>query len=217
MLNKNLEFLEIIPNKVSNIIIFLHGYGSDNEDMLSLAMTLRDIMPHTAIISVNAPWECEVGQGYQWFSLKTTNMFSMLKEIKNSRTLLDNFIRKQLKRFSLEEKNLVLAGFSQGAIMSLFTGLRIDKEIMGIISFSGMMADTAEILKKELKSKPEVLLIHGTYDNVVPFNSLDKAERLLKLFDVPHETHAINAMGHTIDDGALYFAREFIKHLFNKI
>ena len=216
-MNEKLEFLEIVPKKVSSIFIFLHGYGSDNSDMLSLAMTMRDLLPHTAILSVNAPWQCEIGQGYQWFSLKNMNMFSMLKEIKTSRTLLDNLIDEQLKKFSLKDENLVLVGFSQGAIMSLFTGLRRTEELMGIMSFSGMMSDTAETLKKELKSKPHTLLVHGTMDNVVPFDSLGKAEKLLKLFDVPHETHAITGMGHTIDDGALYFGREFIKELFNKI
>lgn len=217
MENKKLEFLEIVPKTVNNLFILLHGYGSNNEDMLSLGMAFRTLLPNTVIMSINAPWNVDRGDGYQWFSLRTMNLFSMLREIKISYNLLNNFINEQLKRFSLKDENLLLGGFSQGAMMSLYTGLRRDSEPLGILSFSGMMPDTIEILKKELKSRPEVFLIHGTDDRTVPFNSLEKAENLLREFDVPYESHSVQGMGHSINDEALYYAGEFIKKICNKI
>lgn len=217
MENKKLDFLEIVPNTVNNLFILLHGYGSDNEDMLSLGLTFRPLLPNTAIVSVNGPWEADKGGGYQWFSLRTMNLFSILREIKVSYNLLNVFIDEQLKRFSLEDKNLLLGGFSQGAMMSLYTGVRRKSDPLGVLSFSGMMPDTIDTLKKELTSRPETLLIHGTDDKTVPFNSLEKAENLLREFDVPYEAHSIQGMGHTIDDEALEYAAEFIKKICNKI
>ncbi len=217
MENKKLDFLEIVPNTVNNLFILLHGYGSDNEDMLSLGLTFRSLLPNTAIVSVNGPWEADKGGGYQWFSLRTMNLFSILREIKVSYNLLNVFIDEQLKRFSLEDKNLLLGGFSQGAMMSLYTGVRRKSDPLGVLSFSGMMPDTIDTLKKELTSRPETLLIHGTDDKTVPFNSLEKAENLLREFDVPYEAHSIQGMGHTIDDEALEYAAEFIKKICNKI
>lgn len=216
MENRKLDFIEIVPKTVNNIFILLHGYGSDNEDLLGLGMQFRDLLPNTAFIAVNGPWTADMGGGYQWFSLRTMNLFSILKEIKISHGLLNRLIDEQLKRFSLENKNLLIGGFSQGAIMSLYTGIRRTSNPLGILSFSGMMPDTIETLKRELKSKPETLLIHGTADRTVPFNSLEKAENLLREFDIPYEAHAIQDMGHTINDEAIYYAREFIKKICNK-
>ena len=79
-----------------------------------------------------------------------------------------------------------------------------------------MMPETIDTLKRELTSRPEVLLIHGTEDKTVPFNSLENAENLLREFDVPYEAHAIEGMGHTIDNEALEYATDFIKKICNK-
>ena len=217
METKFLDFVEVKPEKVNNILILLHGYGSNNKDFLNLGLQLRDLLPNTAIISVNGPWKSEVGDGYQWFSLKTMNLFSILKEIKLSNNLLNKFIDQQLKRFNLEDGNLIIGGFSQGAMLSLYTGLRRENSPFAILSFSGMVPDTMESLKKDLKSKPNVLLIHGTADKTVPYNSLEKAEYLLREFDVPFEAYSIQDMGHTINDEALEDAREYIKMICNKI
>lgn len=213
----SLDFVEITPEEVNNVLILLHGYGSNNQDFLNLGVQVMDLLPNTAIISVNGPWKSEVGDGYQWFSLKTMNLFSILKEIKIASSLLNKFIDSQLKRFNLEDKNLILGGFSQGAMLSLYTGLRRENTPFAVLSFSGMVPDTMETLKKEIKSKPNILLIHGTADKTVPYNSLEKAEYLLREFDVPFEAYSVQDMGHTINDEALEDAREFIKMICNKI
>lgn len=217
MENKELEFLEIVPNKVNNMFILLHGYGSNNEDLLSLGLSFRSLLPNTAFISVNAPNVCELGMGYQWFSLRNKNLFKTLKEIKASHGLLNKFIDKQLKRFSLSDENLLMAGFSQGAMMTMYTGLRRPEAPLGLMSFSGMMPDTVESLKRELKCKPECFLVHGTADSMVPYNSLEKAESMLREFDIPCEAHSIIDMGHEINNEAMMYAGEFIRKICNKI
>lgn len=215
--NKKLEYLEIIPDKVNNLFILLHGYGADNEDLIALAINFRTLLPNTAFILVNAPCKCDTNCGYQWFSLKTMNLFSILKEIKISHNLLNKFIDEQLSRFSLENRNLLLGGFSQGAMMTLYTGLRRESEPLGLLSFSGMMAETVETLRKELRCRPETLLIHGTGDRTVPYSNLERAESLLREFDVPFEAHIIHAMGHEINEEAVEYARDFIRKICNKI
>lgn len=214
-MEKELEFIEIVPKTINNIFIVLHGYGVDYNDLFGLGMNFRDLLPNTAFIFVNAPFECEAGSGYQWFSLRKMNLFSILKEIKISNRLLNSFIDKQLKRFSLEDKNLFLCGFSQGAILSMYTGIRRQKSPFAVLSFSGMMTETIETLKRELRSKPKILLIHGTADVVVPYNNLERTEDLLREFDINFESHSIDGMPHAINDEAIIYAREFIKKLCN--
>jgi phospholipase/carboxylesterase len=209
-----LNYLEIIPKHVKNILFLLHGYGTDAENILGLGLKFKDLLPYTAILSVNAPCICEANSnGYQWFSLKTMNLFSILKEIKFSYELLTDFIDEQLKRFNLNEGDIIICGFSQGAMMSLYTGLRRKSAPIALLSFSGMLPDTVGTLKKEIKSKPKVFLCHGTSDNVVPYSSLEKTENILREFDIKYESYSIQDMGHMIDEECIENARKFIKNL----
>jgi len=214
-MNTKLEYLEIIPKKVNNIFILLHGYGVDAEDLFSVGMRFRDLLPNTAFLSVNAPWKCEAGSGFQWFSLENMNLFAILKEIKMASKLLDDFIDEQLKRFSLENKNLFLCGFSQGAIISLYNSIRRSEAPFAVLSFSGMMAETVDTLQNELVSKPEILLVHGTIDKTVPYSMLQRTEELLREFDIPYESYSIDGMGHMINDEAIEHGRNFIKRICN--
>ena len=211
---QELTHLEIIPQKVERIMIGLHGYGSDANDMLGLGMQFRDILKNTAIISVNAPKDCETNMGgYQWFSLKTMNLFSILKEIKISAKLLNNFIDTQLKRFNLTEKDLILYGFSQGAMMSLYTSLRRKMPLLAVLSFSGMLPDTVDSLKKEIQSKPKIFMTNGTEDRIVPYTDLERTLSVLREFDINVESHSIQGMEHMINDECINLARKFLKEL----
>ena len=76
---QKLDKLEIIPKNVKKIFLGLHGYGSDAEDLLNLGLQFRSVLKDTAIITVNGPFDCENRMmGYQWFSLRTMNLFKIL-------------------------------------------------------------------------------------------------------------------------------------------
>ena len=218
MESKKLTFIEDIPSNVNNLFFLLHGFASDNKDMMSLGEHFRKLLPSTALISVNAPSVADNNMGgYQWFSFKTMNVMNILKEIRQSYILLNNLIDEQLKRFKLPPENIFIAGFSQGAMMSLYTGVRREIAPMGIISFSGMMPDTLETLKNNIKSRPEVLLIHGTEDKTLPFESMRTAEKLLREFNIPCESHQIIGMEHEINNQAIEHAKNFIVKVCNNL
>jgi len=213
---KELECLEIVPKAVNNIFILLHGYGSNNDDILSAGLAFKEILPNTAFISVRAPDACELGCGFQWFSLKTMNLFKILKEIKLAHSKLNSFIDTQLARFSLRDQDLLMGGFSQGAIMSLYTGIRRLESPLCLMSFSGMMAETVDTLRREMRCKPECFLSHGTSDFVVPYASLERTEFLLREFDIPYSAHSMQGMGHEINGEVIQLAKDFIMNICNK-
>ncbi len=212
-----LEYIEIIPNNPTSLVFVLHGYGSNNQDLLSLAQELSKSFPNTAFVLPNAPNKA-IGlasyglssKGYQWFSLNKPE-FIMRKEAKQSNKILNSFIKNQSKRLSIENENIIISGFSQGGIMSMYNGLRQKDKVTGVISFSGLLADDEQTLKKQMKSKPKILMINGTNDNIVEYSNLEKAVNIFNKLEIPNDPYTLQGVGHTINQKAILKAREFIE------
>ncbi|HEX4184702.1 MAG TPA: dienelactone hydrolase family protein, partial [Stellaceae bacterium] len=112
----------------------------------------------------------------------------------------------------LDSSELALVGFSQGTMMSLFVGLRRVEPVAGIVGFSGRLL-APELLAGELRSRPPILLVHGTEDPLVPYSSLEAAETTLKAAGVPVETVTSVGIGHSIDDQGLRRGGQFLKNV----
>jgi phospholipase/carboxylesterase len=95
-------------------------------------------------------------------------------------------------------------------MMSLFVGLRRAEPVAGIVGFSGRLL-APELLASELRSRPPILLVHGTEDPLVPYSSLAAAETTLKAAGVPVETVTSVGIGHSIDDQGLRRGGQFLK------
>jgi phospholipase/carboxylesterase len=106
------------------------------------------------------------------------------------------------------QTGLLLVEFSQGTMMALHVGLRREKALAGIIGISGILV-APDSLPAEIRSRPPVLLIHGTADDVVPFRSLDLAAKALAAAQVPVETHVSQGVGHTVGQDGLAAAATF--------
>lgn len=197
---------------VKRLVIFLHGLGADGNDLISLADMID--LPDTQYVSPNAPFACDMAPyGYQWFSLLDRTPARMLAGIHIAAPMLNHYIDHQLARFKLTPKDVALVGFSQGAMMSLYTAPRRAEAIAGIVAFSGAMVG-AETFDTEMKSKPPVCIIHGEQDEVVPFAAMGLAEKALRTQHVSVETHARPMLGHGIDPEGLDVATQFLRRCF---
>lgn len=190
-------------------VIFLHGYGSNGEDLLSLASYLD--LPETYFLSPNAPFAFEMGYpgGYQWFGLADRDPVRIVREIKVAAPILNNFIDETMARLNLAEDKIALVGFSQGSMMSMYTSLRRPKPLGGVVAISGALKGGAS-LKEEITARPPICIIHGMLDEVVPFSSMKDAEDILKENNVPVETHARPQLGHSIDEKSLGIINKFL-------
>ncbi|MBS0385200.1 MAG: dienelactone hydrolase family protein [Proteobacteria bacterium] len=164
--------------KADALVILLHGYGSNGADLISLAPYWAGALPGAAFVSPNAIESVpQVPGGYQWFPISNLDPHLMEQGAKNAAQSVDRFIDRELEKYGLDESRLVLVGFSQGAMMSLYVGLRRAKPIAGILGFSGVLV--GRNLKEEMRSKPPVLLIHGDRDPTIPIAAMfDSAEQL---------------------------------------
>jgi phospholipase/carboxylesterase len=197
----------------TRLVILLHGLGADGNDLIGLQQYWGRLLPDAEFVSPNAPFPCDMAPyGYQWFSVQDRSPPSVLAGVRGAAPLLDAFIDDELQKRGLDESQAALVGFSQGTMMSLFVGLRRERQLAGILGYSGRLI-APDLLAGELRSSPPVLLAHGTDDSMVPFQSMGEAETALKAAGVPIETLACVGIEHSIDGQGLERGGRFLREV----
>lgn len=197
--------------KPRNLVILVHGYGANGEDLISLADELGEYFPDTHFVAPNAPQPLEHSfGGYQWFPIREISEKAMIEGVKSAMPVLNEFIDQQLLTHYLTIDRVALIGFSQGTMLSLYTMLRRDKPCAGIVGYSGLLMGSAT-LAADIRSTPPVCLIHGTADQVVPFSFMADAEAALRGSNVEVEAHARPGLAHGIDPQGLVLAKNFLR------
>lgn len=199
--------------KPRRLVILLHGLGADGNDLIGLQQYWGRLVPDAEFVSPNAPFPCDMAPyGYQWFSVQDRTPTAMLAGVRAAAPLLDGFVDEELQKRGLTEADAALVGFSQGTMMSLYVGLRRPKPLAGILGYSGRLI-APELLTSELRSRPPVLLVHGTHDPLVPFESLAHAETALQAAGVPVETLVCPGVEHSIDPQGLQRGGLFLRQV----
>jgi len=200
--------------KPKQLVILLHGYGADGNDLIGLAPVLAPLMPDAVFHAPNAPYPCDGNpMGFQWFPINRLDPASRLAGTRSAAPFVDAFLDDTMAKYGLDESQTVLVGFSQGTMMSLHVGLRRAKQLAGIVGFSGAFAG-AETLKDELKSRPPVLLVHGDADEMLPHQLTEEAAVALRANGIEVAVHIAPGIGHGIDQSGLSHAARFLLHVF---
>lgn len=195
--------------KPNALVILLHGYGSNGEDLIGLARMIQPALPDAAFVAPNAPSQIpRMAAAYQWWPIETFSMAERAAGAAAAAAALDAVITETMEETSLSSDRVLLVGFSQGTMMALHVGLRRQQPLAGIVGISGMLV-APELLPAEIKSRPPVLLIHGTEDDVVPFRSMDLAVTALTTAGVPVATHASPGVAHSVGQDGLAAAAAF--------
>ncbi len=157
--------------KPTRLVILLHGLGADGNDLIGLAPYWAPLIPDAEFLSPNAPFPCDMApHGYQWLSARDSSAAARLAGARAAAAILDAFITEALAERALAESELALVGFSQGTMMSLFVGPRRERQLAGIVGYSGRLI-APELFGAEIRSRPPILLVHGTDDPVVAVRS----------------------------------------------
>lgn len=212
---------ELTKLSTKYLVIFLHGYGANGENLIGLAPEFAKTLPNAHFISPNAiePWEGGFPNAYQWFSLYSgfarKGLEEIAEKIKHSNQVLKEFIESQLARFGLDYENLILIGFSQGGMMANYQGMIMPQDVAGVISYSGKIVEPC-LAGDKIISKPQTCLIHGEQDSVLPFANFLEAKKILNSYGVAYEAHPLPNLDHAIDLRGIKIAQEFIKKIIKK-
>ena len=196
------------------LVVILHGYGADGMDLIDVGRAWQGQLPDAAFIAPDAPelLPFEAFGGRQWFALSDRSPEEIRIGTETALPVLDRFLDQELATLGLTAENLVLAGFSQGAMMALQSGLRRYPQPGGIIAYSGRLPGLESI--NAAQSHCPVLLVHGAEDEVVPAYHLSAAESQLTKAGVAVDAHLLADLGHSIDERGLVLGGRFLRTVF---
>jgi len=203
------------------LVVFLHGYGADGNDLIDIGRAWAVPLPDAAFVSPHAPRPCgQAPSGREWFPLTMRDPGERWRGVTMAAPGLQTFLDAELARASLPPSALALVGFSQGTMMALHVGLRRAVASAAIVGYSGLLAlpDNADpaTVAAEIKSRPPVLLVHGDQDPLIPIDALFHAAQGLAALEVPVEWHISAGVGHGIDQEGLRHGGEFLARRFGR-
>jgi phospholipase/carboxylesterase len=211
--------LEPRSGPAQQLVVFLHGYGADGNDLIEIGRAWQQVLPQAAFVSPHAAEPCgQAPVGRQWFALTFRDPNERWLGVNKATPLLEGFLDAELGRRNLPPSKLALVGFSQGTMMALHVGLRRAAAPAAIVGYSGVLVEPPEIdpqsFAGEIKSKPPVLLVHGDSDELIPAQALFQASEGLAALGVPVEWHLSSGIGHGIDAEGLRHGGQFLARRF---
>jgi phospholipase/carboxylesterase len=217
-MDKLLEIITIQPAsedrakplvKPKGVIVALHGWGSNANDLAALAPILN--LPDYLMLFPQAPFDHpNVSGGRMWYDFQTNNS----NQLQTSRNLLKAYLQSVL-RSQTTNIPIFLLGFSQGGAMTLDFALEAPTSngnggrFAGFICLSGYLHPDRQTAKPKTAIASPVLIIHGTRDSVVPIIAAQSAKITLTKLGAK-VTYAEFVMGHEINPQAIAAVRAFI-------
>ena len=206
--------------QAEQLVILLHGLGSNGQDLISLAPYWSPSVPKAHFISPDAPFACDMvpagyPNAYQWFSLQSRDPQDMLEGARIAVPILERFIEEQLQAHNIPAEKCARVGFSQGTMMSLSVAPFMKQKLAGVLGYSGaLLWDEAKDAAKA--HRIPVRLIHGEADDVVPLEAYDMAVQKLKSEGFDVSGHTTKNLPHSIDGAGIESGAAFLKAILNQ-
>lgn len=202
-----------LRGEATHLVVFVHGYGADGNDLIGLAPEFQRLLPTAAFVSPNAPERCPGSPGYQWFALNRIDPHELARGVVAAAPSLDAFLDAELARLNLTDDRLALVGFSQGTMMSLQVGLRRKTPLAAIVGFSGVLVSPEQLPKTET-AKPPILMTHGSHDQLIPAGQMLEAAIALGAVGYTAQWHLTPGMQHGIGQDGIALATNFVAAAF---
>ncbi|AWI26385.1 alpha/beta hydrolase [Flavobacterium pallidum] len=200
-----------IKKDKSPLLLLIHGYGSNEEDLFSFA---GELPGEYYVISVRAPYDLMYGS-YAWYAINfdaDQNKFSDYVQARQSRDLLLRFIDEAIATYPVDADEITLIGFSQGTILSYAVALSYPEKIKRVGALSGYLS--MEILADDYAendfSNLKMFISHGTADQVIPVDWARKAPAILNDLGIENVYHEY-PIGHGVSPKNFYDLKDWLQ------
>ena len=210
----NLHYLVQEPKTIKDqnpLLILLHGYGSNEEDLFSFASELPD---EYYVISARAPYDL-MYNSFAWYAINfdaDENKFSDLDQARTSRDVIATFIDELVATYPIDAKQVTLIGFSQGTILSYAVALSYPQKVQRVVAISGYL--NTEIAKENYAQndfkKLKIFASHGTVDQVIPVDWARKAKPALEALGI-ETTYKEYPIGHGVSPQNFYDFKSWLE------
>ena len=192
-----------------SLLILLHGYGSNEQDLFSFAEELPDDL---LIISAQAPYSMGFG-AYAWYAINfdaNDEKFSDLVQAKESVDKIALFIDEIKIKYNTNPNKTFLLGFSQGAILSYALSFSYPNKVQHVIALSGYINN--ELLPKKIQNNisTDYYISHGSVDQVLPIDWARKAPVFLNTNNLKNE-YSEYPVGHGVAPQNFYSFKSWIE------
>jgi phospholipase/carboxylesterase len=202
---------EIVLDK-NPLLLLIHGYGSNEEDLFSFA---SELPKEYYVISLRAPHDLMYGS-YAWYAIDfdaDENKFSDLVQARSSRDLIANFIDEAVESYAIDKNDVTIIGFSQGTILGYAVALSYPEKVQRLVAISGYL--NAEILidnyEQKDHSRLSIFASHGVVDQVIPVDWARKAKPILDSMNIP-TVYKEYPIGHGVSPQNFYDFRSWLEN-----
>lgn len=207
--------------RIENIVIMLHGYGSNGDDLIQIAQEWKENLPQILFSAPNAPFDFNgFHEGFIWFEVypdgipidqaSKKQQEKVMNDYNKSCHLIEQHIYNLSKEHNISLNKFFLLGFSQGSMMGIEVGTKLNKPVAGIISLSGRIY--SEDFNQITRNKCPILVAHGDNDNIIPPSRFYETCEILEKSNYKVEKHLIKNMGHSINSNVSEISMHFIKN-----
>jgi len=214
MINTQLSLQHIIRESTlkenAPLLIMMHGYGSDENDLFSFA---NELPKELFIISVKAPYPLQP-YGNAWYAINfdaDKGKWSDNEQAKESLELITNFIDQAAKNYPVNKNNVTLLGFSQGTILSYAVALTYPEKVKNIVALSGYI--NQDILPKDIKQKDyshlDFYCSHGSVDQVIPVDWARQTPPFLNALNIKN-AYSEFPVGHGVAPQNFYELKDWL-------
>ena len=208
-------------SKINASIIWLHGLGADGHDFEPVVQQLlqqpdfanvRFILPHAPEMAVTR------NNGYimpAWYDVYGITPVSMEDEvgIKTSQKYINGLIQSEIDK-GISSERIVLAGFSQGGAIALYTALRYPQKLAGVLALSTYLPLHHSFHSEAHPANADmpIFMAHGTFDDVIRMDMSQISLNLLKNHQYSVSWHEYN-MAHSVCINEIADIQDFIRQI----
>jgi phospholipase/carboxylesterase len=206
----NYPEIKALNGNPTKLMVFLHGVGSDGNDLISLVPYMQNSLKGYHFASPHGIENYDMAPfGRQWFSLQDRTPATILKLAQKNAPKVQEQITIKQKELGIENKDTVLFGFSQGTMIGIYLTLTQDKPFKGMLGFSGRLIPPPTLKN----SATPICIVHGEDDNIVEANESIKLAQYCTKNNIKHKLLLIPNLTHSIDGKGIEFALKFLNEL----